>query len=104
MEIATNDQVQGTVKKGIIECSYESLVIAFGEPHFYEPTAEKVQAQWSFSYDDQVITIYDYKEDQPVEKITNWHIGGKNWSDRYDGIYHVTETLRDYGQEVNVLK
>lgn len=103
MEQAKIEETFGAGRRGVIRCSYDSLVLAFGEPH-YGPTADgKVQVQWAFKYEDQIITIYDYKEEYPVTKVTDWHIGGKNWPDNYEGIRQVTEVLRDYGREVEVI-
>lgn len=61
-----------------ITATYQQLVKALGEPHFGKSEDGKVQAEWRFNLGTKgdVVTVYDYKENQPKEKVTNWHIGG----------------------------
>jgi hypothetical protein len=77
----------GTSFAGYLHGSYRDLVKCFGEPNDRIKDGEwqsfdwKVRAEWAFKStarkDCAIITIYDYKEIQPVEEVTLWHIGLK---------------------------
>ena len=70
--------VTGTSFKGDLDTTYDKLVSIFGKPH--EVDGDKTQAEWMFKFEDgTVATIYDYKEyDTPVERVTDWHVGGSS--------------------------
>lgn len=86
---------------GYLQGSYNDLVKCFGRPN--DRTREgkwwsgdgKVRAEWTFKTTARrrraVITIYDYKENQPVHSVTNWHVGLKGAAYR----------LEDFFKEVN---
>ena len=75
----------GTGLQGQVTVTYEKLVRCFGEPTCTYDDG-KVQAQWCLRFaDGTMATIYDWKagdaycgsgRGKPVEKITDWHIGG----------------------------
>ena len=68
--------VNGTSLKGYLNAQYGILVTVFGEPH-HTNLDGKVQVEWELEFEDGTIaTIYDWKEYQPVEYVTEWHIGG----------------------------
>ena len=63
-----------TSLQGYITCSYDTLVEVFGEPS--NGDGYKTQAEWTGKSGDTVFTIYDWKEDQSIYDVTDWHIGG----------------------------
>ncbi len=77
---------------GYLQASYKDLVACFGEPNGrtkdgpWQSYDWKVRAEWAFKSiarrDRAVITIYDYKEIQPVEEVTLWHVGLKGSAKR----------------------
>ena len=62
--------------KGEFFASYNSLIEALGEST--GPSSDgKCQAEWSIEFEDGTLaSIYDWKENKPVEEVTEWHIGG----------------------------
>jgi hypothetical protein len=70
-----------------IKATYEQLVEKFGEPHDCTQEGEwksgdgKVRVEWAFKTGGvkkpTIVTIYEYKSDQPICEITTWHIGSK---------------------------
>lgn len=64
-----------TSLQGYITCSYDTLVEVFGEPTG-NGDGYKVQAEWCGKSGDTVFTIYDWKEEQEIYDVTDWHIGG----------------------------
>jgi hypothetical protein len=77
----------GTSFAGYLQRSYRDLVECFGEPNDRTKDGEwqsfdwKVRAEWAWKCtarkDRAVITIYDYKEIQPIKEVTLWHVGLK---------------------------
>lgn len=74
-----------TCLQGYIKADYNKLVELFGEPT--EGDGYKIDAEWMLEFEDgTVATIYNWKngrnycghEGDPVEIITDWHIGGHN--------------------------
>lgn len=90
----------GTSRVGVIYTDYDKLVAVFGEPN--GPTdGDKVDAQWLGKIDGHVFTIYNYKdgknylgdEGEPVERITDWHVGGRSYA-AYNAVdRYLTEAL-----------
>ena len=89
MKFVTHNQQKiktgGTFLVDHIECSYQSLVDIFGEPH--KGDEYKTDACWDIEFEDgTVASIYNYKtgknyleeEGLPVEEITHWHVAGYN--------------------------
>lgn len=83
---ATRKQIIGSGGVGRIKTSFKKLSAAFGPPKVVDSFDKKVRVQWSFKVERQeagakvasmIVTIYDYKDDNEVEKVTDWHIGGK---------------------------
>lgn len=83
---AKKKDVIGSSFTGYLMTTYEHLVECLGEP--YDRTKggqwrsgdEKTRAEWAFKIKGKeltVITIYDYKEVIPVDKVTMWHVGSK---------------------------
>jgi hypothetical protein len=79
------NQTSGTHLQGTVETSYDNLVKIFGEPHLKGETGNKTDVEWAFKFDDGTIsTIYNWKDGlcyqgddgDPVETITDWHVGG----------------------------
>lgn len=76
---------EGTFYLSEIQAEYYQLVELFGYPS--EGDGYKVDAEWTIKFDDGLIaTIYNWKNGKnykgniglPKEKITHWHIGGKD--------------------------
>jgi hypothetical protein len=73
---------------GEFEASFDGLVRAFGWPRRLDPQDGdgKVDALWILRTIYGVATVYNYKdsptylgdEGTPVERITDWHIGGRD--------------------------
>lgn len=70
--------LSGTHLQGYLYCSYNELVKKLGEPILDD--GEKVRAEWfiKVTIDDKTVIahIYDWKEYQPIENVSEWHIGG----------------------------
>ena len=75
--------INGTSLQGYINCSYDELVKAFGEPH--STNENKTNAEWDVAfhrapYDNAVATIYNAAvfggDSMNVSDITEWHIAG----------------------------
>ena len=71
--------------QGYITADYDRFVELFGEPTIGDEY--KIDAEWIVEFDNgTVATIYNWKngrnylghEGDPVEVITDWHIGGYN--------------------------
>lgn len=79
----TEIDINGTSLQGYINCSYDELVKAFGEPH--STNENKTNAEWDIAihrgpYDNAVAAIYNATvfigDSMDVSDITEWHIGG----------------------------
>ena len=86
---ATSDDINGTSLQGYVDVPYSVLVDVFGQPvavDYY-----KIDAEWELKFQGVPFTIYNYKDginyngDQgtPIEKITEWHIGGHSIASFY---------------------
>ncbi len=84
--ISTRNKIFGTSFKAyLIDVSYEDLVRTFGEPTFPEASGDnKIQKEWVFeSKSGNIFTVYDWKsysEQDTINKVTVWHIGGKKFA------------------------
>lgn len=78
----------GTSYYGEIKADYETLKALLGKPQ--EFTEGKIRAEWVIQIKDRIITIYDYKEKEPLEKVEYWHIGGKAYEcfELFYDLYH----------------
>lgn len=76
-------EVIGSGFCGYLRTTYAELVKQLGEPNDrtkpgkWESSDRKVRAEWAVKFGPTVITIYDYKEQQPIENVTLWHVGSK---------------------------
>lgn len=73
--------ITGSSLKGHLRgLSYKDLERIFGEPTYnHEIHGEgdgKVCYEWDFKLNDDIITIYDWKEVAPRDDIKEWNIGG----------------------------
>jgi hypothetical protein len=76
----TGNQVDtfGTSLKGEIVATYYELTQTFGEPR-KESADDKVTREWSVKFlNNEIATIYDWKDDDCLEGAYRWHIGGFN--------------------------
>ena len=72
-----NVDINGTYLQGHITCSYNTLCEVFGDPTSGD--GYKTRAEWEGKTSDgTVFTIYDWKESQPIDDVTQWHIGGRD--------------------------
>jgi hypothetical protein len=72
-----NVDINGTYLQGHITCSYNTLCEVFGDPTGGD--GYKTRAEWEGKTSDgTVFTIYDWKESQPIDDVTQWHIGGRD--------------------------
>lgn len=84
---ARRADVNGTGGRGRLTADYATLVKAFGKPHDctkegpWKSGDNKVRVEWAFKAFHKgkliVLTIYDYKDREPVEQVTEWSIGLK---------------------------
>lgn len=76
---ANRDLANGTSLRGYVKTTFATLVALFGEPDVHNGDG-KVRVSWTLSpVGEKVpVTIYDWKDPTPVEKVTDWHIGGKS--------------------------
>ena len=75
--------ISGTSLQGIVNIPYYNLLEILGEPTSCEPSADdKIRCEWVVEFFDEdldeycIATIYDWKEDKPIEWVQEWHIGG----------------------------
>lgn len=82
LDIFTNSpavDVVGTCLQGYIHTSFDRLVETFGEPTITDSGDGKTRVEWRLKFSDGTIaTIYDWKEHQPLEAVSEWHIGGES--------------------------
>ena len=97
------NQTSGTHLQGVVDTSYDNLVKIFGEPHIKGEPGSKIDVEWAFEFEDGTIsTIYNWKDGpcyqgddgDPVETITDWHVGGMH----KDALTKVAEKLNRYPQ------
>lgn len=91
---ATCKDTIGSSFTGYLVGPYHELVHKLGRPHDCTQKGEwlsvdgKVRTEWVFRTTARrrraVITIYDYKEVQPVQNVVLWHIGLKGEKSRID--------------------
>lgn len=72
---------------GYLHASYQELVEKLGLPNDCTKEGEwlsadgKVRAEWAYRSTHQtrpmVLTIYDYKDDRPINQVNQWHVGIK---------------------------
>lgn len=88
--------IYGTSLQEVINCPYDLLTTAFGQPT--DCDYDKVDSEWIIKFSDGTIaTIYDWKvgknylgkEGITPETNTVWHIGGFN----SDAVINVMEVL-----------
>jgi hypothetical protein len=60
--------------KGYLDMKYDDLVSLFGQPEVTDDG--KTQVRWTIKTGDTIITIYDWKIDEPPTTITEWNVGG----------------------------
>lgn len=84
---ASPKEVIGSGFAGYLKARYQDLVDNLGKPHDrtedgkWQSMDGKVKVEWAFKIKGKkkptIITIYDYKDNRPVEEITDWHVGSK---------------------------
>ena len=87
--VTGNFDIAGTCLQGTINTSYDRLVELFGQPTQVEADG-KVQVEWALKFTDGTLaTIYDWKENQVPEGVTEWHVGGHTQHALYNVIDEV---------------
>lgn len=77
LDIDTN----GTHNVGGISTTYAELVKQFGEPITEGCDDGKVRAEWHLLLEGKYpATIYDWKRSEPIEEVTRWNLGGRNYT------------------------
>ena len=62
---------------GTLNATYAQIVEIFGEPPVIGSPDGKVQVEWRIRFPGgAIVTIHDYKDYLPPQKITQWSIGG----------------------------
>lgn len=80
-------QFNGTWGLGDMTIDYDRLVSVLGEPDAGD--GDKTDAEWTFIFKGQPLTIYNYKtginyrkhDGLPTKDIKLWHIGGNDDTD-----------------------
>lgn len=62
-----------------VKATYARLVELFGEPERIDTDHSRVQWPVEFS-DGEIMVIYDWNEDVPVEDVTHWNVGGHSYN------------------------
>jgi len=83
-----NDLIDGngTHRLGTIQTSYAHIVDVFGKPiTFKGDDGDGVRAEWDIEFETNdseyiIATIYDWHNDEPIEEVKEWHIGGKEYA------------------------
>ncbi len=80
-------EVIGSHFSGYLRLTYQELIKKLGDPHSranqgpWRSSDGKTRVEWAFKFGTKrrsaIITIYDYKEKQPIENIALWHVGSK---------------------------
>ena len=70
-------RINGTQLQGYLDITYQELFLTLGEP---QTNKDNSLAHWTIlggiHGQSVVATIYDYKNNRDVNRITDWHIGG----------------------------
>jgi hypothetical protein len=82
----------GTSFRGYILSTYEQICASFGDP-VSKGDGYKIDTEWIIKTPSGFATIYNYKDGHAylgdkgldVEKICEWHVGGKN-AQSYDWV------------------
>ena len=86
----------GSSFTGYLMVWYDQLEKCLGKPH--DTTVEgpwksrdgKTRVEWAFKCRGKeltVITIYDYKETIPVDKVMTWHVGSMGEPEKIEGFF-----------------
>ena len=75
-KLKNRDMIMMTGRKGYIKASYDELDVCFDNPRYFDLDGYKTRAEWVLMIGNEFISIYDYKENIPVEEVTCWHVGG----------------------------
>jgi hypothetical protein len=77
--MASTINSNGTGLQGYWKGTKAMLMDVLGEPDYRPGERDKVQYEWVRRSHGVIFTVYDYKEQEPVENHKNivWHIGGK---------------------------
>lgn len=78
--------VNGTSFVGYLQADYEHMFALFSFPNDrtrddeWRSSDQKTRFEWAFKIKGKkptVVTIYDYKDNRPIEDIDMWHVGYK---------------------------
>ena len=97
----------GSSLQATIDVAYAVLVDLFGEPN-RETDGYKVDAEWELEFDEEYLTIYNYKtgknylgaEGDAVEFITDWHIGGNDKEKATEFVQFIKDNTKEVLNQV----
>jgi hypothetical protein len=82
---------------GYLHASYQELVDKLGLPNDCTKDGEwysmdrKVRVEWAFRSTHpkrpMVLTIYDYKDDRPINELNQWHVGIKGEAQQVNELF-----------------
>ena len=77
---AAKSASDGTGRVGTLKNVNRAQIIKkLGEPSITGSIQGKTQNEWVIKFGTySIANIYDYKEDKPVDKITEWSVGGNS--------------------------
>lgn len=92
----------GTSLQGYLKVDINDIIALMGDPDS-EPSGDlKVEWEWVYKIEGEVVTIYNYKdgplysedENITINDITDWHVGGRTEK--------VIDLLREYLNQNNI--
>jgi len=96
-ETGAHVETTGTSLKGEIIATYDELVQTFGEPR-KNGSEDKVTREWNIEFlNNEIATIYDWKDANCLEGVYRWHIGGFN-------NYVVSDVHHEYQTKMKEIK
>lgn len=75
-EKKAKDKLIGSSHRGSIDVSYYRLVELFGEPNKVNSGDGKSRYEWILEHNGYFFSIYDWKENKPINEVTQFQIGG----------------------------
>ncbi len=92
----------GTSLMGYLRADINDIIKVLGEPDSEPSGDSKVDWEWIYKLDNEVVTIYNYKDGPSylknpnitIDKIEDWHIGGNS--------RRAVDLVRDLFEENNI--
>ena len=97
MKFKTNAAFESSGLQGYITSTYAELCEIFGTDHSDGDGGYKMQCEWNIKFANGVYaTIYDWKESQAKEDVTDWHVGGSS----IKSVWAVQEAIDDHRHSI----